>query len=365
MKQIDPLILWYNHNQRDLPWRENRDPYRVWLSEIILQQTRVDQGIPYFFKLLNHYPDVQSLAKSTEDELLSLWSGLGYYSRALNLLKTAKIISNEFNGVFPASYSLLLSLPGIGPYTAAAIASIAFDIPQPAIDGNAIRVYSRWNAIEGVPNSRKFINAILDFANLFFHTANPGTINQAIMELGATICTPTKPLCSSCPLNQQCSAFQMGAIDLFPQKAKKTKQTNRTLNYLLLFTEDYSSVALVKRDHSDIWKGLLEPIPIPEPMADYVNLSEEPQSHYISQNNKATLPLFLTSITHILSHQKITANFFITNETPSYISTLPITFYSLDQVHKLPLPALFVKLFNNLNNNLFFSGRAGSTLFTK
>ncbi|MCE1168798.1 MAG: A/G-specific adenine glycosylase [Sphingobacteriia bacterium] len=356
MKQIDPLILWYTRNQRNLPWRENRDPYRVWLSEIILQQTRVDQGIPYFYKLLSHYPHVQSLANSTEDELLTLWSGLGYYSRALNLLKTARIISNDFNGVFPASYSILLSLPGIGPYTAAAIASIAFDLPQPAIDGNAIRVYSRWNAIEGIPNTQNFKTSILNFASQFFNTFSPGTINQAIMELGATICTPISPNCSTCPLNQQCTAFQTGSTALFPQKAKKTKQKSRTLNYLILFNVDYTSVALVKRDHSDIWKGLLEPIPIPESQLKLFNLSEEPQTQYLKVDNKDTQPLYLTTITHILSHQRITANFFITSESPSYISSHPITFYSLEQIDKLPLPALFVKLFNNLPKHQYFSG---------
>lgn len=349
MKQIDPLILWYKRNQRILPWRENKDPYRVWLSEIILQQTRVDQGIPYFFKLLHRYPDIQSLANSSESDLLALWAGLGYYSRALNLLKTARIITSDYNGIFPNTYLDLLALPGIGPYTAAAIASICFDLPYPAIDGNAIRVYSRLGAIEGSSNTNALKNKIINFASPLFSTANPGIINQAIMELGATICSPQNPKCTLCPLNSQCQALQNDSIALFPYKNKKLQPKNRTLNYLLLFKNDYSEIALVKRDHSDIWKGLLQPIPISESQIEYQRVAEEITLNYISDSlNPPFQPVFFTTLTHILSHQRITAHFFIAAVTEEFSAAKNFSFYPLHQINILPLPALFIKLFKGL-----------------
>jgi A/G-specific adenine glycosylase len=249
------LIHWYSGAKRDLPWRGTKDPYRIWLSEIILQQTRVDQGLPYYEAFIDAFPTIHDLAAAPEDKVLRLWQGLGYYSRARNLHHTAKNLVNEFGGVFPDSSSGLLKLKGIGPYTAAAIASIAFDEPVPVVDGNVFRVTSR---LFGVKTDIQSSTAHKVFAKILqdiLPAESPGEFNQAIMEFGAKVCTPA-PNCKECVVREHCYARQTSQTSNFPVKSKKAPVRDRYLNYLVVRSR--SSVLIKKREGSDIWKGLYD-----------------------------------------------------------------------------------------------------------
>ncbi|MFB0925151.1 MAG: A/G-specific adenine glycosylase, partial [Vicingaceae bacterium] len=229
----EKLIVWYNEHKRDLPWRKTTDPYQIWLSEIILQQTRVNQGLDYFNKFIKKHPDIHSLAQSSEKDVLNLWQGLGYYSRARNLHFTAKYISNELNGEFPTEYKDILNLKGVGEYTAAAIASFAYKEAYPVVDGNVYRVLSRMFGIENPIDSTEGKKVFKQLATELIDTKNPDTYNQAIMEFGALQCTPKKPNCEDCPYLLECFAYKNGLITELPKKEKKIKQRNRYFNYLV------------------------------------------------------------------------------------------------------------------------------------
>ena len=248
------LLNWYERNKRDLPWRTSREPYLIWLSEIILQQTRVEQGRPYFERFVAKYPSVNELAAATEQEVLSLWQGLGYYSRARNLHHCAKTISSDYAGIFPANYEELLKLKGVGAYTAAAIASMAFDVKVPVIDGNVFRVASRIFGIgENIanPRSRKVFQARLEE---LIPDDNPGDFNQAVMEFGAMQCVPVNPDCHSCIFKTQCYAYRTNEVKNLPVKAKKVKVRERFIHY---FVFEHNNVLLFReRKEKDIWQGL-------------------------------------------------------------------------------------------------------------
>lgn len=250
------LLKWYEINMRELPWRETRDPYAIWLSEIILQQTRIDQGLAYYLKFIEAYPTVKDFAEAPEDEILKMWQGLGYYSRARNMHVTAKKISSQLNGQFPADYKGLLKLKGIGEYTAAAIASIAFNLPHATVDGNVYRVLSRIYGIETPIDSTEGKKTFSKLANDLLDKKSPGEFNQALMELGALQCTPKKPDCVSCPLQNTCYAFKNDTISLYPVKKGKTKIRKRYFNYLVI--QDNQTTFLTKRTQNDIWKNLYE-----------------------------------------------------------------------------------------------------------
>lgn len=251
------LIKWYLQNKRDLPWRKTADPYQIWLSEIMLQQTRVAQGMPYFFSFTEEFPTVKHLADAPEEKVLKLWQGLGYYSRARNLHKTAQYISNDLNGVFPDSYKELLKLKGVGEYTAAAIASFSYNEAVPVVDGNVFRVLSRYFDIESdiaLPATKKEFTAL---AQELMPEDNPAIFNQAIMEFGALQCVPKSPNCAVCDFNESCAALQKGKVSMLPVKSKKLKITNRFFNYLIL--EDSAGNTLIqKRTAKGIWHNLYE-----------------------------------------------------------------------------------------------------------
>lgn len=250
------LMRWGKQNTRNYPWMGIGDPYKIWLSEIILQQTRVEQGLPYYLAFVKAYPTVGDLARADQDEVLLLWQGLGYYSRARNLLHTAREICSRYQGTFPASSGELKKLKGIGPYTAAAIASFAFGEPVAAIDGNAIRVLSRLFAIADpvdAPSARKQFEHL---AEQLLDRKNPGLFNQAMMDLGSGICLPRNPLCNQCPLNGQCLAFRQQTPTAYPVKKQKIKRTARFFEFILLQSGD--SLILEKRDHRSIWAGLYQ-----------------------------------------------------------------------------------------------------------
>jgi A/G-specific adenine glycosylase len=250
------LIKWYQKYHRHLPWRDTKDAYKIWISEIILQQTRVDQGLPYYNRYVTDYPNVKSFAAAKEDEILKRWQGLGYYSRARNMHFTAKMIVHQFNATFPADYKLLLSLKGVGPYTASAIASIAFNLPHAVVDGNVYRVLSRLFGIAVPVDSNEAIKLFAEKAASLLDVSQPGTHNQAIMELGALICKPANPLCLECPINAYCFAYGKNLQDTLPVKTKKLKIRSRYFNYFLLKHQE--SVYVNKRPSGDIWQHLYD-----------------------------------------------------------------------------------------------------------
>jgi len=254
MEFSDVIINWYHQNQRELPWRNTEDPYCIWLSEIILQQTRVAQGQPYYEKFIAHYPRVEDLATAPIDHILKLWQGLGYYSRARNLHTTAKQVVADFGGKFPPNYKDLLSLKGVGPYTAAAIASFAFQLPHAVVDGNVYRVLSRFYGIElpiDRPNGQKHFQQL---AQKVLNPKRPDLHNQAIMEFGALQCKPKNPDCTSCPLSSGCEARLKNSIDLLPKKEGKTKVKSEWLNYLVIHTP--KGIGITRRSSPGIWQGL-------------------------------------------------------------------------------------------------------------
>ncbi len=256
---IDKLRSWYEQHKRDLPWRNTTDPYKIWVSEIILQQTRVDQGLNYYFRFIEKFPDVSTLARAAENDVLVLWQGLGYYSRARNMHAAARQILNEFGGKFPDNYKALLELKGIGPYTAAAIASFAFGEVKPAIDGNVNRVISRLFLVEQAVNKSPGQKTIEQISRKIIPPSDPATYNQAMMEFGALQCVPLNPDCDICPLKNECLAYKEGKVGLLPVKVKKKAPKPRYLNYLVIEDEDSGKVILTKRkNQKDIWYNLFE-----------------------------------------------------------------------------------------------------------
>ncbi|WP_319226569.1 A/G-specific adenine glycosylase [Draconibacterium orientale] len=250
------IYMWYNINKRDLPWRKDRNPYKIWLSEIILQQTRVEQGKNYFYRFVEAYPTVNDLAGAHEDEVLKLWQGLGYYSRARNLHASAKIIASQYNGTFPNDYKSIIALKGVGPYTAAAVASIAFNLPYPAVDGNIYRVLSRYYGIETPIDSSAGKKEFQQLAEELIQGQDPGMHNQALMEFGALQCVPKSPKCENCPVVESCFTYKNGLVAQLPVKEKKTKQRHRYFYYYMYDMGD--SILLDKRSGNDIWQNLYQ-----------------------------------------------------------------------------------------------------------
>src|ERR1700712_1102072 len=254
MNFSDELVQWYLKNKRELPWRNTTDAYVIWLSEIILQQTRVEQGMPYFYRFLEKYPDVKLFAAANEGDILNLWQGLGYYSRGRNMLKTAREVVDRFDGKFPENYQQLISLKGIGEYTAAAISSFSANEARAVLDGNVFRVLARYFGISEPINSTKGKKIVSELANELLNKDHPGLHNQAAMEFGALLCRPKNPDCDICPLRTDCYAFNHQAIDLLPQKLKKAKIRERFFNYLLV--TDGDTVLINKRNEKDIWANM-------------------------------------------------------------------------------------------------------------
>lgn len=295
--QIFPsrIISWYHDNPRDLPWRETRDPYKIWLSEIILQQTRVAQGLPYYKAFVSAYPTVKDLALAPESEVLRLWQGLGYYSRARNLHSCAQYIWHELNGEFPNTYDKLLQLKGVGSYTAAAISSFAFGEAKAVVDGNVFRVLARYFGIETDIASSKAKKEFESLANALIPQQNPADFNQAMMDFGARQCVPKYPDCESCPMRSSCFAYTNEMVDQLPVKINKVKVRERSLNYLVIRCgEDW---VWKKRTAGDIWEGLYDFPNSDSSLSSFDKITEEKPS------------LFPKKYRHILSHQKLSASF--------------------------------------------------------
>ena len=304
------LIKWYLQKKRDLPWRNTINPYLIWLSEIMLQQTRVAQGMPYFLSFTTTFPTVFDLAKANEEQVLKLWQGLGYYSRARNLHQTAQYIATELNGIFPDTYIDLLKLKGVGEYTAAAIASFAYNEVVPVVDGNVFRVLSRYFDIE---TDIAQASAKKEFAALAFELMpkdSPAIFNQAIMEFGALQCVPKSPNCSIFVFNESCAALQKNKVDQLPVKSKKLKVRNRYFNYVVASDENKNTI-IQKRTSKGIWHNLYEfPLLETEKEEDFDFVSEQIQNEYFKENTiSSILETNDKSIVHKLSHQHLHIKF--------------------------------------------------------
>jgi A/G-specific adenine glycosylase len=304
------LIKWYLQNKRDLPWRKTTNPYQIWLSEIMLQQTRVAQGMPYFFEFTKEFPTVKDLADSSEEKVLKLWQGLGYYSRARNLHKTAQFIAYELNGVFPDSYKELLKLKGVGEYTAAAIASFSYNEAVPVVDGNVFRVLSRYFDIEtdiALPASKKEF-ALL--AQELMPSDNPAIFNQAMMEFGALQCVPKNPDCDICVFNDSCAALQKKKVNMLPVKLKKTKVTNRFFNYLIL-EDTLGNTLIQKRTAKGIWHNLYEfPLLETQEIASFDFVANEVRETILTAYTILSIEeCSETTVIHKLSHQHLHIQF--------------------------------------------------------
>ncbi|MBI3233532.1 MAG: A/G-specific adenine glycosylase [Bacteroidetes bacterium] len=301
------LILWYQVNKRDLPWRNTNDPYKIWLSEVILQQTRVEQGMPYFIKFIEKYPTVKLLASEHIDEVLKLWQGLGYYSRARNMHQTAKQIVDEYGGVFPADYHHLLKLKGVGEYTAAAIASFAYDLPHAVVDGNVYRVLSRLYNIDTPINISQSKKIYTEIAQELLPIDYPAEFNQAMMEFGSLQCKPSSPDCSICIFNNDCLGLKNNKVSQLPVKVAKKPVTKKYLNYL--FISDINRLWMLRRNADSIWKNLYD-LPCVESEKDLtwdeLNLDEEFKSYI------GGFPIVLKSqksMIHKLTHRELHASF--------------------------------------------------------
>lgn len=347
------LERWYEHHKRELPWRHTRDPYRIWLSEIILQQTRVAQGMPYYQKFVEAYPTVADMAQADERDILRLWQGLGYYSRARNLHQTAKWVTNQLNGQFPNTYRALLTLKGIGAYTAAAIASFAFGEQVPVVDGNVYRVLAR---VFGVADDITTTAAKKIFSELattlMKHAHDPAAYNQAIMEFGAIQCTPVSPDCLLCPVQPQCVAFQTGRQHQLPVKAKKAAVRNRYFNYLVFRhcnNDGLVQLALRERTDKDIWQNLFDfyLLETDEPKMSLRELSlPEAVQNLLEAGVEAALPV---QEQQLLSHQRIQSVFYLI-DLPTRVCDLlpaPLVWYSLREIEQLPKPVSITSYFQN------------------
>lgn len=340
-KISNTLINWYLKNKRELPWRETTDPYKIWLSEIILQQTRVQQGLPYFNSFLNAFPSVKELAEASEKDVLSLWQGLGYYSRARNLHKTAQIIHYDYKGIFPNRYINLLSLKGIGPYTAAAIASFAYKEKVAVVDGNVYRVLARLFGIyeDIAQHSSKKIFA--ELAQSLIPANQPDIYNQAIMEFGALHCRPADPNCPNCPFATTCIANITGNQSLLPKKTKALKKQERFFQYFII--SNGKDVLMKERTGKDIWQGLFEFLLIETSKLE----SNKHLLKHLTELSEKDFLFISAPYKHVLSHQILHARFYHIRANKKMFHVL-MEKYKLQSVHltdieETPKPVLLSK----------------------
>jgi A/G-specific adenine glycosylase len=338
------LTTWYLENKRDLPWRETVNPYHIWLSEIMLQQTRVAQGLPFYLSFISHFPTVFDLANASEEQVLKLWQGLGYYSRARNLHYTAKHIANELNGIFPKDYKSLLKLKGVGEYTAAAIASFSYNEVVPVVDGNVYRVLSRYFNVSTDISSAKAKKKFTDLAFEVISKQNPALFNQSIMEFGALQCVPKNPNCSTCVFNSNCAAFSLKKVDELPVKNKKIKIQNRFLNYLFIL-DTKNKTQINQRTSKGIWHNLYE-----FPLIETEKEETDKEILNLIQNkvNDITEVVLMESetILHKLSHQHLHIKFWKIKLNIDLVDNV----HDFDSINKFPFP---IVLHNFITNNKF------------
>lgn len=342
----DKILDWYWKNKRDLPWRGSDDPYKIWLSEIILQQTRVAQGTPYYLRFISAFPNVSDLANAKEETVLKLWQGLGYYSRARNLHAAARMVVDDYGGQFPDTYKKLMTLKGVGDYTASAISSICFNERQAVVDGNVYRVLSRYFGIATPINSTEGIKYFKKLAQEVLHIGNVRDYNQGIMEFGAMQCTPKNPYCTNCPLKDSCMALREKKTDVWPVKLKKNKVKTRFFNYLVpLFIDENGgkSTLLQQRTGKGIWQNLWE-FPLLETDRE-INLNEV-KKRYIEglpvKGQSSHIALFNEDpIIHKLSHQHLVTKFWILEIDVSVSNAVLVK-----ELDKYPVPVLISSFIN-------------------
>ncbi|HSP11700.1 MAG TPA: A/G-specific adenine glycosylase [Salegentibacter sp.] len=330
------LINWYLNNKRDLPWRITADPYHIWLSEIMLQQTRVEQGLPYYLRFTKTFPSVFDLAEASQEKVLKLWQGLGYYSRARNLHETAKYVAFELKGVFPQNYRELKDLKGVGDYTASAIASICYNEAVPVVDGNVYRVLARYFNIDTPINSSAGIKEFKMLAAELLDEEQPSLFNQGLMEFGALQCKPRNPLCESCPFNDTCLALKQNKIKELPVKLKKTKIKKRYFNYLV-FSSEENKTLLQQRKGKGIWEGLYEfpLIETDDPVKARAFISEEEIREKTGVSAGEIILYNEKPVVHKLSHQHIFTHFWMVSS-----ASLPLEGIPIEKVKNYPVPVL-------------------------
>lgn len=351
MNFSDQIINWYNQNKRDLPWRNTTDAYTIWLSEIILQQTRVEQGMPYFYRFLENYPAVADFAAADEDDILRLWQGLGYYSRGRNMLATARLVNEKYQGRFPNKYEDLIRLKGIGEYTAAAISSFAANEARAVVDGNVYRVLARYFGIDEPINSTKGKKLFQETADKLLNQQHAGLHNQAMMELGAMICKPKNPACGICPVREGCFAFLHNATTQLPVKLKKLKVRERYLNYFLY--TDGEQILINKRGTGDIWTNLhdLPSVETLEYLEPYEVLKQPESVRYFG--NSPVLLQVAGPIKHVLTHQRLTVNFIVLKDNPISLKK-EWFFIEVENLKNLGMPQIifiFLTNFFKFKNN--------------
>jgi A/G-specific adenine glycosylase len=334
MEFSNSLIKWYLQNKRDLPWRNTVNPYPIWLSEIMLQQTRVAQGLPYFMAFMEAFPTVFDLANAEEEQVLKLWQGLGYYSRARNLHATAKYIATELKGDFPPNYNQLLQLKGVGEYTAAAIASFAYNEPVAVVDGNVFRVLSRYFNMDNDISDGKTKKEFQILAQELLPNDKAALFNQAIMEFGALQCVPKNPDCENCIFSNSCAALQHKKVNILPVKSKKTKVTNKFFNYLIL-KDIQGNFVVQKREGKGIWENLYEftLIETEELVSEIDFMNELKATKFYNQLPEDITLLNTEVIQHKLSHQNLHIQFYLLNFNQKIKEAK-----SLSEIQKLPFP---------------------------
>ena len=335
------ILSYFDKNKRDLPWRDTKDAFRIWLSEIILQQTRVDQGMKFYNNFIHEFETIFDLANADEQKVLKLWQGLGYYSRARNLHFTSQYIANELEGKFPDNFNDLKKLKGVGDYTAAAIASIVYNEAVPAVDGNMFRVFARYFNIDDDISSPKTKKIFWDLGLQIIDQKRPGDFNQAVMDLGATICTPKLAKCNSCPLNESCEALRLNKVNELPVKLKKVKVTNRHLHFIVI--ENEGEIALSKRIGKDVWLNLYT-FPKIETETDLLDKG------WVFEQNLEDKLSFISEEKHILSHQNLFIKYWKLNVSLKDINhfkqDLDFEMISLNDLEHYPLPKPIEKFIN-------------------
>ncbi len=329
---------WYRIHKRQLPWRETNDPYRIWVSEIILQQTQVAQGLSYYHRFLDAFPDIASLAAASETQVMQQWQGLGYYSRARNMHLAARTIVTLHDGRFPAQYNELLTLKGIGPYTAAAIASIAFGLPHALVDGNIYRLLSRLFAIDTPVDTTPGKKQFMQLAQELLDKSDPSTHNQAMMEIGALICKPANPQCAICPLTAYCRAFAAGTQQNYPVKTRRPLRKKRHLNFIILMNQQ--QIALQKRTDNDIWKGLYQ-LPLIETESPATGGTVSRLIEKVLNRETTVKPL--RRLKHLLTHQELHLSFFMVpwsgeQKLPPQLPGHPLEMVHLNNLSDYPFP---------------------------
>ncbi|SHI62625.1 A/G-specific DNA-adenine glycosylase [Mesonia phycicola] len=351
MKFYNLLIDWYLSNKRELPWRETKNPYYIWLSEIMLQQTKVTQGLPYYLKFVEEFTTVKDLANASEEKVLKLWQGLGYYSRARSLHFTAKYVSDTLKGEFPDNYKDLKKLKGVGDYTASAIASFCFKEPVAVVDGNVYRVLSRVFGIDLAINSTEGIKKFKELAQSLIDVKRPGLYNQAIMEFGALHCKPKNPYCISCPFQVRCKAFQQGLIDKLPVKLKKTKVVTKNFNYLVVLAKDQTVIQ--QRKGSGIWENLYQfPLIETEIEISKEELLDNAEFKAYVKDDFKNINLFNKKpIKHVLSHRKLMVKFWVIQleEIPDNFKKNDFRVIDNSDLKLYPVPVLIQKFLENFN----------------